>query len=96
MQEVRPEFLNHMSNQRSELKEAIAAAPRFRLDNLATFIEDNGNKLSHYLEALSNYGKEKRKKQFKWAIAGIALSILCAGLGVFSLPVRQNLLVFHL
>ena len=57
----KPDFLSHLSNQRAELKEAIAAAPRFRLDHLATFIEDNGNKLSHYLEALSNYGKEKGK-----------------------------------
>lgn len=79
----KPDFLSHLSNQRAELKEAIAAAPRFRLDHLATFIEDNGNKLSHYLETLSNYGKEKRKRQFKWALLGITLALVVAGLAVF-------------
>jgi EH domain-containing protein 1 len=46
------DYLRYLANQRTELKEAVLQAPRYRLDNLATFVETHGERLSHLLEAL--------------------------------------------
>ena len=48
-------YLHYLENQRAELEAAILQAPRHRLDNLVTFIEIHSERLTHLLEALTNY-----------------------------------------
>jgi len=69
-------FLVYLENQRKNLKNAVLEAPRYRLDNLATFIETNAERLDHLLEAIVSYGKELKKFQIKWGLIGLAISLL--------------------
>ena len=71
--------LQHLENQREELKKAILQAPRHRLDNLATFVETHGERLSHLLEALVNYRLNHRKAGIKFSITGALAAILGTG-----------------
>jgi GTPase SAR1 family protein len=75
-------YLRFLENQREELKELILQAPRHRLDNLATFVEMHGERISHFLEALINYRVELRKVVLKFVGYGILISMLAFGLGV--------------
>ena len=77
--------LQHLENQREELKKAILMAPRHRLDNLATFVETHGERLSHLLEALVNYRLNIRKASWKFAATGIVISLISAGGALFGL-----------
>ena len=77
--------LQHLENQREELKKAILQAPRHRLDNLATFVETHGERLSLLLEALVNYRRRYRKASLKYAAFGIGIGLLGAGGGLFGL-----------
>ncbi len=70
-------YLGHIENQREELKKAILQAPRHRLDHLATFVETNGERLSHLLEALISYRRRLRVFRIKYALAGFFFSVLC-------------------
>ena len=66
-------YLQYLQNQREELKKAVLQAPCYRLDNLASFVETHGERLSHFLEALISYRKRARKfrlKSFSLALAG--------------------------
>ena len=63
--------LQYLENQREELKNAIQQAPRHRLDNLASFVETHGERLSHLLEALMNYRINFRKASWKYAFIGV-------------------------
>lgn len=77
-------YLQHLANQREELKKAVLQAPRYRLDNLAAFVETHGERLSHFLEALISYRKRARKFRIKSFIAALACS-LSAGAAAFML-----------
>jgi hypothetical protein len=83
-------FLNYMENQREDLKNAIAQAPRHRLDHLATFVETHGERLAHFLEGLVSYRKALRKFRFKQFFVGLLVAILCGGaatLGMLTYPI---------
>jgi EH domain-containing protein 1 len=78
-------YLQHLENQREDLKKAVLEAPRHRLDNLATFVELHSERLSHYIQALVNYGIKRRNffiKQFFLGLlpsfggAAVAVSLL--------------------
>ena len=69
-----PEFLSHLKNQRMELRESILQAPKHRLDHLATFIEEHGERMTQYLEALIHYARGKRMLIFKMTTLGLALA----------------------
>jgi len=58
-------YLRYLENQRDVLKLAVLQAPRYRLDNLAAFVETHGERLAHFLEALISYRKRARKFGFK-------------------------------
>ena len=51
-------FLSNLENQRQKLKNAVLEAPRYRLDNLATFVETHAERLDQLLEALVSYRKK--------------------------------------
>ncbi|MFH1984204.1 MAG: dynamin family protein [Pseudomonadota bacterium] len=72
-------YLQFLENQREDLKKAIHQAPKHRLDNLAAFVETHSERLTHLLEALSNYRLRRRAHQFKaWITAGL-FSLLASG-----------------
>lgn len=69
-------YLKELGNQREQLKKAIAEAPRHRLDNLATFIETHGERLSHLLEALVAYRRKFIGFQIKNALLGLMICLM--------------------
>ncbi|SMF21797.1 dynamin family protein [Pseudobacteriovorax antillogorgiicola] len=75
-----PEFLGLLQNQRAELKQNILKAPKHRLDHLATYIEDHSEKLSHFLEAIIQYGRKKRLLMLQLTLLGLLVSGLFGGL----------------
>lgn len=75
----KPEYLKHFVNQRQEVKQYIAEAPRFRLDHLAAFVELHGERLQHFLEGLLGYRRLRRR----FALRQLAIGSLISGaLGV--------------
>jgi GTPase SAR1 family protein len=77
-------YLRYLENQREELKKAVLQAPRYRLDNLAAFVETHGERLAHLLEALIRYRERARGFNLKASAAALAGSVL-AGAAVFFL-----------
>ncbi len=73
-------YLDLIENQQENLKKAILQAPHHRLDNLATFIETHGERLTHMTEALFNYRRQWRKFVIKFGFLGL-LSSLAVGAG---------------
>jgi hypothetical protein len=69
-------YLPHLENEREFLKNAILKAPRHRLDHLATFVETHSERIAHFLEALVGYRKHLRRFWIRFALSGIAASIL--------------------
>ncbi len=72
-------YLRYLDNQRLEVKEAVLQAPRFRLDNLATFVETHGERLSHLLEALVSYSQGTRRFLWRHVLINLAVSLLIGG-----------------
>ena len=69
-------FLYHLQNQRKKLKAAVLDAPRRRLDNLATFIETNAERLDQFLEAIIAYRSKVQKIRFRFGLVGLLISLL--------------------
>ena len=76
------DYLHYLDNQRMELKEAVLQAPRFRLDNLATFVETHGERLSHLLEALVSYRMRANKYRLKQLLIGGGIGLVAGALTV--------------
>jgi len=76
------DYLRYLENQREDLKKAVLEAPRYRLDNLATFVETHSDRLNHCLEALAAYRRNLRKTTLKNSFIGLLLSLMGAGAGV--------------
>jgi hypothetical protein len=72
-----------LENQRKNLKNAVLEAPRYRLDNLATFIETNTERIDHLLEAIVSYGNQLKEFRLKWGLIGLAVSLL-TGAGIMA------------
>lgn len=71
-----PQFLPLLENQRAQLKKSILRAPKHRLDNLTSYVENHGLKLTQLLETLKNYCNQKRKFLFKTWLTGIVISLV--------------------
>jgi len=82
---TRPEHLPLLENQREQLRQAILNAPKRRLYHLATFVEVQGDRLVHYLEALAAYRESVREVRSRYTMIGLILSALGAGAGVMSM-----------
>ncbi|MFQ5485101.1 MAG: dynamin family protein, partial [Desulfobacterales bacterium] len=78
-------FLYYLQNQREELKQAIAQAPRFRLDHLASFVETHGERLSHLLEGLISYRTQLRRFRLKSGFIGFLVSITAGTAAILAL-----------
>ncbi len=69
-------YLQYLENQREELKKAVLQAPCHRLDNLASFVETHGERLTHFLEGMISFGKKARIFKAKSFLAGLLTSVL--------------------
>lgn len=78
-------FLRYLENQREDLKAALLKAPQRRLDNLASFVETHGERLSHLLEALISYRRQLRRARIRFALSSLLLSILVGGAAVMTM-----------
>jgi GTPase SAR1 family protein len=74
--EERPGFLSLLNNQRKDLEQAIHRAPRYRLDHLSSYIETHSERLSHFLEALQEYGRLRRNLASKVILISLGLALL--------------------
>jgi len=76
-------FLQYLENQRKKLKNAVLEAPRYRLDNLATFVETNAERLDHFLEAILRYRKRLRRFRIRFSLIGFLISLIAGSAGIF-------------
>jgi hypothetical protein len=72
-------FLPYVENQREALREAILAAPRRRLDHLVSFVETHAERLTHLLEGVVAYGRQRRRFRLKGWLLGVLLAVACGG-----------------
>lgn len=79
------EYLRFLTNQRADLTQHIAEAPRFRLDHLAAYAELHGERLQHLLEALLAYKRGRRGAAIRLGISGVAVAALVAGAAIMAL-----------
>jgi len=76
-------FLHYLENQRKKLKTAVLEAPRYRLDNLASFVETHAERLDHFLEAILNYRSRLRKFRIKFGLIGFLISLIAGSAAIF-------------
>ncbi len=77
-------FLRYLDNQREKLKAAVLEAPRYRLDNLASFVETHAERLDQLLEALLGYRKRRGRFNFKLGSIGFLISLISGGAAILS------------
>ena len=68
--------LELLANQRQRLQDLISAAPKHRLDHLATFLEYHARQLAMLLEVLGNYGRRRRGFILKFSFLGLMASFM--------------------
>lgn len=76
-------YLKYLENQRDQLKDAVLQAPRFRLDRLASFVETHGERLSHFLEALLSYSRQRKAFRIRIVLYGVLVSTLTGAASVY-------------
>jgi len=79
LQKGAAEYLHHLNNQRADLKTSLMQAPKYHLDNLATFLETHSARLTHLLEALLAYRRNRRSVLVRFLITGFLISLPVAG-----------------
>jgi EH domain-containing protein 1 len=75
-------YLPLLKNQRDQLRQAILRAPRRRLHNLASFVETQGARLSHYLEALAAFREGFRDVRTRSMMTGMIIGVLGGSVAV--------------
>jgi len=77
-------FLYNLENQRQKLKNSVLEAPRYRLDNLATFVETHAERLDHFLEAILSYRKRLRNFNIRFGLIGLFISLIAGAAAIFT------------
>jgi len=77
-------FLFNLENQRQQLKNSVLEAPRYRLDNLATFVETHAERLDQLLEAVYSYRKRRRRFNIRFGCVGLIISLSAGAAAVFA------------
>ncbi|MBU1172589.1 MAG: dynamin family protein [Proteobacteria bacterium] len=77
------DYLKYLQNQREELKHTIQKAPDFRLDHLATFVENHSENLDHFLETLLSYKKKMLSFDIKFGLFSLGISLILSSLTIF-------------
>lgn len=81
------EYLKYLENQREELRRTILKAPDFRLDHLATFVENHSENLDHFLEALLSYKRKMLGFDIRYSITSMGISLIVSSLTIFIMMV---------
>jgi hypothetical protein len=74
-----PDYLSYLANQREALKNLVAGTPAFRLDHLAAYLENHGDRLQVLLSSLHAYQEKRRRlrlRQIGYSIGAAVLSAL--------------------
>ncbi len=79
------EYLPLLENQREDLRRAIQDTPRRQLDHLASFVEIQGERLVHYMEALVMYRERRRKFRFQKILAGAVTGLFFGAMAALAL-----------
>ena len=79
------EYLPLLENQREDLRRAILDTPRRQLDHLASFVEIQGERLIHYMEALLEYREKRRKFRLQKILTGTLAGVLFGCMAALSL-----------
>ena len=77
------EYLPLLENQREDLKRAILDTPRKQLDHLASFVEIQGERLIHYMEALATYREKRRQFRLRKILSGSLAALFFGGVTAF-------------
>jgi len=72
----RNSYLKYLGNQHEVLKKAVLDAPQYRLDNLASFAETHGERISHLLEALVSYKRKRNRNRWRLGFIGFLGGII--------------------
>lgn len=81
------DYLKYLENQREKLRRNILRAPDYRLDHLATFVENHSDHLDHFLEALLSYKKKMLGFDIRFNLSGLGISLFIGSLTVFILMI---------
>ena len=76
------DYLSLLANERLQLKEEIARAPRYRLDHLASYVEIHGERLAHFAEALLAFKDKMAAYIWRRILLGLLPAIL-VGIGTY-------------
>ncbi len=71
-------YLEEITSHRDKLKDAIFAAPRFRLEHLMSYVEHHGGRLEMLTSALMNYKHGKFMTSLKWCFYGVFAAVAVA------------------
>jgi len=74
------EYLEHLENQREELKKVILNTPQYHLDKLAAFIEYHSECLLHLMEGLIEYKKRLNIYRIKSFLTGFVFTVFLSGI----------------
>ena len=77
-------FLYNLENQRQKLKNSVLEAPRYRLDNLATFVETHAERLDLLLETILSYRKRRRRFNVRFGMIGLLISLIAGTAALFT------------
>ena len=83
------DYLSLLANERMQLKEEIARAPRYRLDHLASYVEIHGERLAHFAEALLAFKDKMAAYVWRRVLVGLVPAIL-VGVGTYYLLLLQG------
>lgn len=70
------EYLTYLTDQRDALKSLVAATPEFRLDHLAAYLENHGDRLQILMQSLASYQEQRRRIKFRHISYSAGLGLL--------------------
>lgn len=68
-------YLQHLENQRDDLKTAILQAPKHRLDHLASYVETHSERIGHFLEGILSYKRKRRGHFWRQGLVGLIVAL---------------------
>jgi GTPase SAR1 family protein len=72
------DYLSYLNNQRDSLRKLVADTPEFRLDHLAAYLENHGDRLLLLMQALAAYQQQRRRIFGRHLGYGLGLGLFAA------------------